>query len=418
MRLITGADVYLKSGFSKCDIAIDNGRIISVAPKIEGVFEEVTNAEGFNIFPGFIDAHTHLREPGFFYKESIASGTRAAARGGYTVVFSMPNLNPCPDGIENLKIQTDIIERDACVKVIPYGTITKGEMGVDLSDMDALAPYVGGFSDDGRGVQNERVMETAMRNAARLNKVIVAHCEDNSLLNGGYIHDGEYAKNNGHKGICSQSEWGQIARDIELVKRTDCRYHVCHVSTKESVEIIRKAKAAGLPVTCETAPHYLTLDESDLCEDARFKMNPPLRAKEDRLALIEGVIDGTIDVIATDHAPHSAEEKGRGLKDSLMGIVGLETAFPILYTELVKKGIVPLSRIIDALTYRPAEIFGLKGGIEVGRYACLTAFDLNKEYKIDVEEFQSKGKSTPFEGKSVFGRCKFTIYQGRTVWQE
>lgn len=416
--LLRGADVFLKKGFSKCDIAIDNGRIISLEPKIDGAFDETIDAEGFNIFPGFIDVHTHLREPGFFYKETIESGTRAAARGGYTAVFSMPNLNPCPDTLENLKVQTDIIERDAQIKVIPYGTITKGERGEELSDMEALSPFVIGFSDDGRGVQSADIMEKAMFKAASLKKIIVAHCEDNTLLHGGYIHDGEYAKRNGHKGICSESEWGQIARDIEIVKKTGCRYHVCHISTKESVDIIRKAKAEGVNVTCETAPHYLCLDESKLQEDGRFKMNPPLRAKADRLALIEGLKDGTIDAIATDHAPHSYEEKSKGLKGSLMGVVGLETAFAVLYTNLVKTGLVPIERIIDALSYRPAEIFGLTGGIEKGNFACLNAFDLRREYEIDSSEFLSKGKSSPFNGNKVFGRCMFTIYKGRIVWRE
>ena len=311
-------------------------------------------SDSYTVFPGFVDVHVHLREPGYFYKETVKSGTAAAARGGYVGVCSMPNLSPVPDNLERLRQQLDIIENDACIGVYPYGSITVSEAGENLSDMEAMAQYVAGFSDDGKGVQSREMMKEAMLRAKSLGKIIVAHCEDNSLLNGGYIHDGEYARKNGHKGICSESEWGPIARDIELLKETGASYHVCHISTKESVEIIRKAKAEGVDITCETAPHYLVMNDGMLKDEGRFKMNPPIRSEADRLALIEGVKDGTIDMIATDHAPHSAEEKSRGLKGSLMGIVGIETAFPVLYTELVKKGVITLERLTELLCVNPS----------------------------------------------------------------
>ena len=363
------------------------------------------------IIPAFCDVHVHLREPGFFYKETIASGTAAAARGGYSDVFSMPNLNPVPDSVENIKKQLDIIKKDAVIKVHPYASITKGEKGEELVDFSALAPYTSWFSDDGRGVQSAEMMEEAMRRAANLGQMIVAHCEDNSLLFGGYIHDGDYAKQNGHKGICSESEWGPIKRDLELAEKTGCKYHICHISTKESVALIREAKKRGVDVTCETGPHYLTMDDSMLKDEGRFKMNPPLRAKADREALIEGIKDGTIDMIATDHAPHSAEEKSKGLSNSLMGVVGIETAFPVLYTELVKKGVITLERLIELMSINPRKRFGLE---ETNDY-CV--FDLNAEYKIDPEEFLSKGRSTPFEGKKVFGKCMLTVCDGKVVYR-
>ena len=362
------------------------------------------------IFPGFCDVHVHFREPGFSYKETMESGVRAAAAGGYTAVCTMPNLSPTPDSRENLDVQLAAIRRAGGITVIPYGTITKGEAGEELSDMAEMAKDVVGFSDDGRGVQSTEMMELAMRTAKALGKPIVAHCEDNSLLRGGYIHDGEYAKAHGHKGICSESEWGPIARDVELIKKTGCSYHVCHVSTKESVEVIRKAKAEGVDITCETGPHYLTLDDSCLREDGRFKMNPPLRGRDDREALIEGLLDGTVDMIATDHAPHSHEEKSRGLEKSLMGVVGLETAFPVLYTHLVKKGIIRLGALIDAMSKKPRERFGITED------PGFTVFDLSEEYEIDPEHFLSKGKSTPFAGDKVFGRCLATVTGGKVVY--
>ena len=364
------------------------------------------------IFPGFCDVHVHFREPGFSYKETIATGSRAAARGGYTAVCTMPNLTPVPDSVENLGIQRRLIEETACIHVYPYGAITIGEQGEALSDLEGMAPGVVGFSDDGRGVQSDDMMRQAMLRAKALGKPIVAHCEVNSLLRGGYIHDGDYAKAHGHRGICSESEWGQIARDLQLVKETGCAYHVCHVSAKESVALIRKAKTEGLDVTCETGPHYLVMDDSDLQEDGRFKMNPPLRDKADRDALLEGLADGTIDMIATDHAPHSAEEKGRGLEKSAMGIVGLETAFPLLYTYLVKPGVISFARLMELLHDAPCRRFGIAPA------TGFTVFDLNRTYPIDPAEFLSMGRATPFAGWSVQGRCLLTAMEGRAVWYD
>lgn len=362
------------------------------------------------IFPGFCDVHVHFREPGFSYKETIATGSRAAARGGYTAVCTMPNLNPVPDSVEHLRVQRRLIEETACIHVYPYGAITIGEQGEALSDLEGMAPDVVGFSDDGRGVQSDSLMRQAMLRAKALGKPIVAHCEVNSLLRGGYIHDGDYAKAHGHRGICSESEWGQIARDLQLVKETGCAYHVCHVSAKESVALIRKAKAEGLDVTCETGPHYLVMDDSDLQEDGRFKMNPPLRGKEDREALIQGILDGTIDMIATDHAPHSAEEKSRGLEKSAFGIVGIETAFPILYTCLVKPGILSLNKLLELLCVNPRRRFGLPLGTDY------SIWDLNAAYPIDPEDFLSKGRATPFAGRQVSGKCIATICDGKLVY--
>ena len=362
------------------------------------------------IFPGFCDVHVHFREPGFSYKETIATGSRAAARGGYTAVCTMPNLNPVPDSVEHLEVQRRLIEETACIHVYPYGAITIGEQGEALSDLEGMAPDVVGFSDDGRGVQSDDMMRQAMLRAKALGKPIVAHCEVNSLLRGGYIHDGDYAKAHGHRGICSESEWGQIARDLQLVKETGCAYHVCHVSAKESVALIRKAKAEGLDVTCETGPHYLVMDDSDLQEDGRFKMNPPLRGKEDREALIQGILDGTIDMIATDHAPHSAEEKSRGLEKSAFGIVGIETAFPILYTCLVKPGILSLNKLLELLCVNPRRRFGLPLGTDY------SIWDLNAAYPIDPKDFLSKGRATPFAGWQVNGKCIATICDGKLVY--
>ena len=362
------------------------------------------------IFPGFCDVHVHFREPGFSYKETIATGSRAAARGGYTAVCTMPNLNPVPDSVENLRVQRRLIEETACIHVYPYGAITVGEQGEALSDLEGMAPDVVGFSDDGRGVQSDDMMRQAMLRAKALGKPIVAHCEVNSLLRGGYIHDGDYAKAHGHRGICSESEWGQIARDLQLVKETGCAYHVCHVSAKESVALIRKAKTEGLDVTCETGPHYLVMDDSDLQEDGRFKMNPPLRGKEDREALIHGILDGTIDMIATDHAPHSAEEKSRGLEKSAFGIVGIETAFPILYTCLVKPGILSLNKLLKLLCVNPRRRFGLPLGTDY------SIWDLNAAYPIDPKDFLSKGRATPFAGWQVNGKCIATICDGKLVY--
>ena len=368
------------------------------------------NSPEYSVLPGFCDVHVHFREPGFSYKETILSGTRAAARGGYTAVCTMPNLNPVPDSPETLQPQLDAIEKDARIAVYPYGAITKGEKGEVLADLEAMAPKVVGFSDDGRGVQSPLLMEQAMRKARELGKLIVAHCEDNSLLRGGYIHDGRYARDHGHRGICSESEWGPIARDLELAAKTGASYHVCHISTKESVEIIRQAKKSGVDVTCETGPHYLTMDDSMLREDGRFKMNPPLRSPEDRQALVEGLRDGTIDMIATDHAPHSAEEKSRGLQGSAFGVVGLETAFPILYTCLVRPGLLPMDRLLAALVTNPRNRFGIPMGND------FSVWDLNAQYQIDPGDFLSQGKATPFEGWQVFGRCMATFWDGKPVY--
>ena len=362
------------------------------------------------IFPAFCDVHVHLREPGFFYKETIASGTAACARGGYSDVFSMPNLNPVPDNKQALDMQLDIIKKDAVINVHPYASITVGQKGEELSSFEELSEAVA-FSDDGRGVQSAEMMKKAMENAKEMGKIIVAHCEDNSLLFGGCIHDGQFAKKNGFKGICSESEWKPIERDIELVRQTGCKYHVCHISTKESVELIRKAKAEGLDITCETAPHYLILNDMDLKDEGRFKMNPPIRSEEDRLALIEGIKDGTIDMIATDHAPHSKEEKDKGLEGSLMGIVGIETAFPLMYTHLVKKGIITLEKLIELMAINPRKRFGLPETEDF----CV--FDLNEEYEINPDEFLSKGKATPFQGEKVFGRCRLTVVNNKIAYE-
>ena len=405
------ASRYKDGKFLKQDILFDNGHIIpSGAPTADGG-STIPFFNNLFIFPGFVDVHVHLREPGFILKETIESGTAAAAGGGYTAVCSMPNLNPPPDSPENLNIQLERIKETAHIKVLPFGTITKGQMGKELSDMDAMAPFVAGFSDDGRGVQSEEMMLAAMQKAKSLNKIISAHCEDNSLLHGGYIHDGEYAKAHGHNGICSESEWGPIKRDIELVKKTGCKYHVCHISTKESVELIRKAKAEGVDITCETAPHYLVLDDTNLEEDARFKMNPPLRSPADREALIEGIKDGTIDMIATDHAPHTADEKSKGLADSLMGVVGIETAFAVMYTKLVKTGVITLERLIELMAINPRKRF------DIPFDDSFTVWDLNTEFTVDPNKFLSKGRATPFKGEKLFGKCVLTVLNGKTVYK-
>ena len=385
---------------------------------VDGIGASISNSElsVFNspryvVFPGFCDVHVHFREPGFSYKETIATGSRASARGGYTAVCTMPNLNPVPDSVEHLSIQKKLIEDSACIHVYPYGAITVGEKGETLADLEGMAPDVIGFSDDGRGVQSDEMMRSAMLRAKALGKLIVAHCEDNSLLHGGYIHDGDYAKQHGHRGICSESEWGQIARDLELVRQTGVAYHVCHISTKESVDIIRKAKAEGLDVTCETGPHYLVMDDSMLEEEGRFKMNPPIRSKEDRDALISGILDGTIDMIATDHAPHSAEEKSRGLEKSAFGIVGIETAFPIMYTHFVKTGRMTLERLVELLAVNPRKRFGIGLGCDY------SIWDLEAEYAIDPEEFLSMGKATPLSGWVVNGKCMATVCDGKVVYK-
>ena len=419
--LIKNAMTYVDRTFKKLDVLIKDDVINCLGVSIsDDNADRVVDAMGkYFLIPGFVDVHTHLREPGFSYKETIKTGSMAGAKAGYNILCTMPNLNPAPDCAENLKVQTDIIERDAVIDVIPFGTITKGRKGVGtLIDFEEISSEVAVYSDDGTGVQNAELMEEAMEKCAKLGKIISAHCEVNELLNGGYIHDGEYCKAHNHKGICSKSEWAQIKRDCELAKKTGCHYHVCHISTKESVEIIRKAKSEGVNVTCETGPHYLTMCDDDLQEDGRFKMNPPLRSREDMKALIEGVIDGTVDVIATDHAPHSKEEKSKGLEKSAMGVVGLETAFAVLNTKLVKTGVISLEKLVEMMSVKPREIFGFDAGeIKEGAPACLALLDIEKEWTVDPEKFVSMGRATPFEGWTLYGENLMTINRGEIVYE-
>jgi len=415
--LISGANVYRSHCFENLDILIKDGIVADISPRIvpeSGI--SVYNFKGYNIFPGFVDVHVHLREPGFSYKEDINTGTLAAAHGGVTHLCAMPNLNPVPDSREHLDAELDIIKEKANVEVKPYGAVTVGENGTELSDITGMKDDVCAFSDDGKGIQSDELMKTAMEKIRDTDKIFAAHCEVNSLLRGGYIHDGIYAKTHGHRGICSESEYKMIARDIELAKKTGVKYHVCHISAKESVELIRKAKSDGVDITCETAPHYLILDENDLCENARFKMNPPLRSKEDRLSLIEGIKDGTIDMIATDHAPHSVEEKSRGLEKSLMGVVGLETSFAAMYTHMVKTGIITLEKLISLMHDNPMKRFGLGTNIVVGQKADFCVFNLEKSFKVNPDVFFSKGRATPFDGKVLFGENVLTIYSGKAVY--
>lgn len=419
--LIKNALTYIDKTFKKSDVLIKDGRIHSLAVSIlsESVDRVVDAQDKYFLIPGFVDVHTHLREPGFSYKETIKTGSMAGAKAGYTDLCTMPNLNPAPDNAEHLKAQTDIIERDAVINVLPFGTITKERKGVgEIIDFESIADQVAGFSDDGTGVQTEELMKQAMTKCAKLGKIISAHCEVNDLLKGGYIHDGVYARTHNHKGICSESEWAQIERDCRLAEETGCQYHVCHISTKESVDIIRKAKARGVKVTCETGPHYLTMCDEDLQEDGRFKMNPPLRAAQDKQALIEGVLDGTIDVIATDHAPHSAEEKSKGLEKSAMGVVGLETAFAVLNTKLVKTGIITLEKLVEMMSVRPREIFGIDGReIKEGAVANLALLDVDKEWTVNPDNFVTMGRATPFEGWKLQGENLLTIYRGEIVYE-
>ena len=418
-RVIKGGRTYVDGAVVAADIRIEDGIITAVGSQVDEEGAEVIDATGLYVVPGLIDVHVHFREPGFAYKETIATGSAAAACGGYTTVCPMPNLKPAPDTKAHLEEQLEIIRRTAAVKVIPYGTITRGQMGRgELSEMAAMKRDVVGFSDDGRGVQEEGDMLQAMKLASSLGKPIVAHCEVNSLLNGGYIHDGEYARLHGHRGICSESEWRQVERDIALARRTGCQYHVCHVSTKESVELVRRAKAAGLPVSCETAPHYLVLCDEDLREEGRFKMNPPLRSRADREALVAGLQDGTIEVIATDHAPHTAAEKARGLAGSAMGVVGLECAFAVLNTALVGRGIISFARLVEAMAVAPRRIFSLGGGtIAAGEPADLTAVDTERAGTVDPDRFLSMGRSTPFAGMAVRGEVMLTLVGGREAYR-
>ena len=410
--IFRNATVWTQNGFAKQD-AIFDGRVLSFSVS-QNAAVSVSDMPVFSnclILPGFCDVHVHLREPGFCYKETVASGTASAARGGYTAICSMPNLNPVPDSKQHLNVQLDAIKKDAKIAVYPYGALTVGEAGAVMADLNGMAPDAIAFSDDGRGVQDEQIMRDLMLRAKRLGKMVVAHCEDNSLLRGGYIHDGVYAKEHNHRGICSESEWGPIARDLKLAKETGCAYHVCHISTKESVDLIRAAKTEGVDVTCETAPHYLVLCDEDLQEDGKFKMNPPLRSAADRDALIAGILDGTIDMIATDHAPHSLEEKARGLEKSAFGIVGLETAFPIMYTEFVKTGKMTLERLVELMCINPRKRFGIAS--DVG----FTVWDVEKEYSINPDDFATLGRATPFEEKEVFGENLLTVYNGSVAYR-
>ena len=416
--LLNQMTVFRKGTTQKLSVLVEDGRIVSLSPQVPQVADAlVIELKNGTLFPGFVDVHVHLREPGFSYKETIAAGTRAAAHGGFTAVCPMPNLKPVPDSLENLQPQLDLIRRDGAVHVYPYGAITVGEKGEALADLEGLAPHVVAFSDDGKGVQTQETMRQAMLRAKALGKLIVAHCEDESLVGGGYIHDGAYARAHGHRGNPSASEWKQVERDLKLVEETGCAYHVCHVSTKESVELIRQAKARGLDVTCETAPHYLVFNDTMLQEEGRFKMNPPIRSEDDRQALLAGIQDGTVDMIATDHAPHASEEKAGGLEKSLNGIVGLETAFPVLYTHLVRPGILSLETLIDLMHTNPARRFGIGAPLEEGAPADLTVFDLDAQYTIRPEDFLSQGKSSPFAGERVFGKCLLTLSGGEIAWQ-
>ena len=418
--LLQNAQILSSGGvFRAADVLLSGGRIVSIGDRISCPADAVSiDLHKAVLFPGFVDVHVHLREPGFSYKETIRTGTLAAAHGGFAHVAAMPNLDPVPDCAAALAVQRAIIEKDALVHVHPYGAVSVGEKGERLADLDGLAPGVIAFSDDGRGVQSESLMREAMMQCRRLGKILAAHCEDNSLLHGGYIHDGAYARAHGHRGICSESEWGPIARDLRLAEETGCAYHVCHVSTKESVALIRAAKRRGVDVTCETAPHYLTFTDEDLQEDGRFKMNPPLRAREDRDALIEGLLDGTIDMLVTDHAPHSREEKARGLEKSAMGVVGLETSFAASYTALVQTGILPLEKLVDLMHGAPMRRFGCGTELADGQPADLTAFDLTKTYTVNPETFLTMGRATPFAGRALTGVCKLTMIGGEPVWKE
>ena len=415
--LLKGGNIVTSTQDGTGDILVRDGLIAAVGQGLEApASAQVLDLTGLTVVPAFADIHVHFREPGFTAKETIRTGSMAAARGGYTVVCAMPNLDPVPDSPQTLAVEQAAIDRDAVISVLPYCSITMGRKGKELVDFKALKDKCVAFSDDGSGVQDEAMMLGAMQAAAGEDVILAAHCEDNSLLRGGYIHDGRYCAEHGHKGICSESEWGQIKRDLQLCAQTGCHYHVCHISTKESVELIREAKARGVNVTCETGPHYLVLCEDDLQEEGRFKMNPPLRSAEDREALIEGLLDGTIDAIATDHAPHTAEEKSRGLAHSAMGIVGLETSFPILYTALVRTGRMSLGRLVEAMSEAPRRIFRLGGGLAPGMHADLAVLDLDKEYIIDSRTFLSMGKATPFDGWKVRGEVLMTLKDGKAVY--
>ena len=417
--LLKGGTVVSESVSRKADVLVADGKIAAIGEMLTADADtEVFDAEGCIVTYGLADVHVHLREPGYSAKETITTGTRASARGGVTTVCSMPNLQPAPDAPETIAVEQQMIDEQAVIEVLPFATISSHRAGRELADIEALRPLSVGYSDDGNGIQTESLMREAMKRIAAVDGIIAAHCEDDSLLHAGCIHDGEYARTHGHKGICSESEWGPIKRDVVLAEEEGCRYHVCHISTKESVEIIREAKQKCAHISCETAPHYLVLCDADLKEEGRFKMNPPLRAAEDKAALIEGIKDGTIEVIATDHAPHTAEEKSRGLKGSMMGIVGIETSFAICYTHLVRKGVITIEKLIALMSENPRRIFRLGGAMQVGERADIAVFDITKPYTIDTAEFLSMGKATPFEGEEVYGRCMLTLFGGEKVWIE
>ena len=417
--LIKGGTVVAEGVSRKADILVVDGKIATIGESLVADEQtEIFDAEGCIVTYGLADVHIHLREPGYSAKETITTGTRAAARGGVTTVCSMPNLQPAPDAPETIAIEQRMIDEQAVIEVLPFATISSNRAGRELANIEALRPLSVGYSDDGNGIQTEPLMREAMKRISAVDGIIAAHCEDDSLLHTGYIHDGEYARLHGHKGICSESEWGPIKRDVVLAEEEGCRYHICHISTKESVEIIREAKQKCNHISCETAPHYLVLCDENLQEDGRFKMNPPLRAKEDREALIEGIKDGTIEVIATDHAPHTAEEKSRGLKGSMMGIVGIETSFAICYTHLVRKGVITIEKLIALMSENPRRIFRLGGAMREGERADIAIYDIREPYKIDSAEFLSMGKATPFEGEEVYGRCVMTLFGGEMVWKE
>ena len=419
-KLLLKGGIVVSEGVSrKVDVLVADGKIAAIGEMLTADAEtEVFDAEGCIVTYGLADVHVHLREPGYSAKETITTGTRASARGGVTTVCSMPNLQPAPDAPETIAVEQQMIDEQAVIEVLPFATISSHRAGRELADIEALRPLSVGYSDDGNGIQTEPLMREAMKRIAAVDGIIAAHCEDDSLLHAGYIHDGEYARTHNHKGICSESEWGPIKRDVKLAEEENCRYHVCHISTKESVEIIREAKQKCAHISCETAPHYLVLCDADLKEEGRFKMNPPLRAAEDKAALIEGIKDGTIEVIATDHAPHTAEEKSRGLKGSMMGIVGIETSFAICYTHLVRKGVITIEKLIQLMSENPRRIFRLGGAMQVGERADIAVFDVTKPYTIDTAEFLSMGKATPFEGEEVYGRCMLTLFGGEKVWIE
>lgn len=417
--LISGAKVWMDGAFVQRDVLVEDGRVVEISDHIQPREEiRVVDGTGKMLLPGLVDLHVHLREPGYGYKETIATGTRAAARGGFTTVCTMPNLNPAPDSPEYLAEQLEIIDKDAIIEVLPYATITTSRKGDECVDYEAMAGSVAGFSDDGTGVQSAEVMEEAMRRIAPTGKILAAHCEVESLLHGGYIHDGEWAKAHGHRGICSESEWAEVKRDIELAERTGCRLHLCHMSTKESVDLIREAKARGVKVTAETAPHYLALCDEDMREEGRYKMNPPLRSREDMLALRQGVVDGTIDVIATDHAPHSAEEKSKGLEKSAMGVVGIETSLAAVYTFMVGGGLISLEKLVEIMALKPREILGIKGGIKRGERIDAVLVDFRSEFNVNPSEFLSMGKSTPLEGMRLRGEVLLTIAGGKIAYEK